>query len=239
MDNFNYNNIFETKGIEYIAIIIFFLILIPFWIILNRQSKITNKLQEVINILTFEILKIPQGVFLAKNHTWMYLEKSGNAAIGLDDFLLHTTGAVKLHHHKQCGDKISKGDILTDIVSDNNSLKILSPVTGEIMAVNNNLIEAPEIMNEDPFGKGWVYKIKPLNWVDETKCCYLAEDAINWSRNEMQRFKDFLALSTKKYMQESPQLILQDGGELVDHSLSGLSDEVWHDFQESFLNNKL
>jgi glycine cleavage system H protein len=236
MDNFSYNNIFDTKGIEYVAIIIFFLILIPFWIILNRQSKITNKLQEVINILTFEILKIPQGVFLAKNHTWMYLEKSGNASIGLDDFLLHTTGNVKLQHHKQVGDKINKGDILTEIVSENSSLKIVSPVTGEVKAVNINLNETPQIMNEDPFGKGWVYKIKPSNWVDETKSCYLAEDAVNWSKNEMQRFKDFLALSTKKYMQESPQLILQDGGELLDHSLTGLSGEVWHDFQERFLD---
>jgi glycine cleavage system H protein len=168
----------------------------------------------------------------------MYLEKSGNASIGLDDFLLHTTGEVKLFQYKKTGEKINKGDILTEIKKDNNSLKIISPVSGEVVAVNNNLIVSPEIMNEDPYGKGWIYKIRPSSWIDETKCCYLAEDASNWSKNEMQRFKDFLALSTKKYMKESPQLILQDGGELVDHSLSGLSNEVWQDFQECFLNNK-
>ncbi|MCX6232818.1 MAG: glycine cleavage system protein H [Bacteroidetes bacterium] len=238
MDNFNYYNIFETKGIEYIAIIVFFLILIPFWIILNKKTEIKHSIKKALSFLSFDMLKIPQGIFLGKNHTWIYLEKSGNASVGLDDFLLHTTGELQLINQRNSGEIISKGDLLMEVKQDNKLLKIYSPISGEIMSRNIHLNETPELLNEDPFGKGWIYKIKPTNWVNEIKNCYLAEDAINWSKTELQRFKDFLAISNKKYLSESTLVILQDGGELVDHTLSELSDEVWQDFQEKFLNFK-
>ena len=47
MDAFSYSNIFETKGIEYIAIIAFFMVLIPFWIILNKREVIKQKIQKI------------------------------------------------------------------------------------------------------------------------------------------------------------------------------------------------
>ena len=65
---------------------------------------------------------------------------------------------------------------------------------------------------------------------------YLAEEAIDWSKKELERFKDFLAVSMKKYSPETSMVILQDGGELCDQPLSELPDEVWQDFQKSFLN---
>ena len=46
MDGFSYNNIFETKGIEYLVVIAFFALLIPFWITLNKQAKITGQIQK-------------------------------------------------------------------------------------------------------------------------------------------------------------------------------------------------
>jgi glycine cleavage system H protein len=238
MDNFSYYNIFETKGIEYIAIIIFFVILIPFWIILNRKEELKQSFQKALRIFSFDILKIPKGVFLGKNHTWLFLEKSGAAAFGLDDFLLHTIGEVKLNNKKYPGEMISKGELLTEVVKDKKSLKIFSPISGEIIMSNSQLIETPYLLNEDPYGKAWIYKIKPTKWIEETKNCYLAEDAINWSKMELQRFKDFIAISNKSYLSESSLAILQDGGELLDNTLSDLSNDVWLDFQEKFLNIK-
>ncbi len=238
MDNFSYYNIFETKGIEYIAIIIFFIILIPFWIILNKKTVIKQTFQKAMRIFSFDILKIPKGVFLGKNHTWVFLEKSGAAAVGLDDFLIHSIGEVKLNNIKFSGEMIRKGELLTEIVKDNKSLKIFSPISGEVIMTNSQLNENPDLLNEDPFGKAWIYKIKPTKWIEETRTYYLAEDAINWSKMEMQRFKDFLAISNKSFLSESSLAILQDGGELLDNTLSDLSTDVWHDFQEKFLNLK-
>ncbi|NQU86328.1 MAG: hypothetical protein HQ541_11255, partial [Mariniphaga sp.] len=70
MDGFTNIDIFETKGIEYIIIILFFAILIPFWIIINRKPRFEELIQESIRVLTAGVLQIPQGLFFYKNHTW-------------------------------------------------------------------------------------------------------------------------------------------------------------------------
>jgi glycine cleavage system H protein len=236
MDGFSYNNIFETKGIEYLIIITFLLMIIPFWIAINKQSKISGQIKKAIGILSANILRIPQGLFYSKNHTWTHLEKSGFAEVGIDDFLIHITGEVKVSNLKNPGSFINKGELLADIDQNGKLLQIFSPISGRIMDTNKRLYEKPGIINEDPYGKGWIYKIQPSEWISETDSCYLANEAVTWSKMELNRFKDFMAESMKKYSPETAMLILQDGGELRDRPLSELPDEVWQDFQRSFLN---
>jgi glycine cleavage system H protein len=239
MDAFSYNNIFETKGIEYLAIIAFFIILIPFWILLNRQVKIKKQIQKSLGTLTANSLKVPQGLFFSRFHTWTHLEKSGVAKVGLDDLLLHITGEVKFNHLIKSGEKVKKGDLLAEIDHKGKLLKIFSPISGEIVEANSVLANSPELLNEDPYVKGWIYKVKPFAWVADTNSYYLAEDATDWSIQELERFKDFLATSIGKYSPMPSNVILQDGGELVDQPLSELPNEVWQDFQQDFLSKKV
>ena len=236
MDGFSYSDIFATKGIEYLIIITFLVLLIPFWMVLNKKIEIKIKIQQALGFLTAGILRIPQGLYYSKNHTWMYMEKAGTAKVGIDDLLLHITGEVKFNHLKNPGELISKGDLLTEINQNGKLLRIFSPVSGKIMNLNATINENPGMLNEDPYGKGWIYKIKPSNWIGEAKTCYFAEEATNWSANELERFKDFLAVSMKNYASEPSMVILQDGGELCDHSLSAYSEEIWKDFEKEFLN---
>ncbi|NEW84445.1 MAG: glycine cleavage system protein H [Mariniphaga sp.] len=236
MDGFSYSDIFATKGIEYLIIITFLVLLIPFWIVLNKQVEIKIRIQQALGFLSAGILKIPQGLFYSKNHTWMYMEKSGTAKVGLDDLLLHITGEVKFNHLKNPGEMISKGDLLMEIDQNGKLLRIFSPVSGNILNLNALINENPGMLNEDPYGKGWVYKIKPINWIGEAKTCYFAEEATKWSATELERYKDFLAVSMKNYAPEPSMVILQDGGELCDHSLSALPKEIWRDFEDEFLN---
>jgi glycine cleavage system H protein len=236
MDGFSYNNIFETKGAEYLIIIAFLLLLIPFWVLINNQTGITRQIHNAMGTLSAGILRIPLGLFYSKNHTWAHLEKTGIAIVGLDDFLQHITGEVKFSNLKNPGNFINKGELLADIYRNGKLLQIYSPISGRIMNTNEMLHKNPGIINEDPYGKGWIYQIKPSEWIAETDSYYLAEEAIAWSKKELERFKDFLAVSLKKYTPETSMVILQDGGELCDQPLSELPNEVWQDFQKSFLN---
>ncbi len=236
MDGFSYHNIFETKGIEYLIIIAFLLMIIPFWIAINRRSGISGKIKKAIGILSANILRIPQGLFYSQNHTWTHLEKSGVAKVGLDDLLQHLTGEVKFSNLKTPGNFINKGELLADIGQNGKLLQINSPISGRIMKTNSILFENPGVINEDPYEKGWIYEIKPSEWIADTDSYYFAEEAVAWSTKELERFKDFMAGSMKKYSPETSMLILQDGGELCDKPLSGLPDEIWQDFQKSFLN---
>ena len=239
MDGYKYNNIFETKGIEYLVTVIFIAILIPFWVILNRQVKMKKRIHKSVGNLTPDSLKVPQGLFFSRYHTWTHLERTGDAKIGLDDLLMHLTGEVKVIHRKASGEIVRKGDLLAEIDQNGKLLKIYSPLSGEITEANSVLAVNPELLNEDPYIKGWMYKIKPTSWVADTNSYFLAEDATTWSIQELDRFKDFLAASIAKFSPMGTNVILQDGGELVDQPLSELPNEIWQDFQQDFLSKKV
>jgi len=236
MDGFTYTNIFDTKGIEYIVIIAFLLLLIPFWLALNKPVLINEKFRKALGVLSAAVLRIPQGIFYSKNHTWAYLEKSGAAKVGLDDLLVHITGEVNIRQLKNPGDSVRKGDLLAEMDQNGKSLNVLSPISGTILNSNSDLNVNRELLNEDPYGKGWLYDIKPTNWVAEIPSFYMANEATDWFNKELIRYKDFLALNMKKYSPDPSMIILQDGGELSENSLSGLPDELWKDFQKEFLN---
>lgn len=236
MEGFSYTNIFETKGIEYITIIVFFLILIPFWFLISRKSKRSVPVSNANRFITASSLRIPQGVFFSRFHTWAHLEKNGEARVGLDDLLVHITGDVELTQVKKQGEYIEKGKLLALIKYNGNSLKILSPVSGKIEETNSALKDNPDLIKDDPYQLGWIYSVKPANWKADTDSYYLAEDATSWAISELDRFKDFLAVSATKTEQQPLGVVMQDGGELIEKPLAGMPQEVWDDFQKTFLS---
>ncbi|MCF8334719.1 MAG: hypothetical protein K9I47_11270, partial [Bacteroidales bacterium] len=136
MDGFHYYDLFETKGIEYLITIVFFLLLIPFWKILNGKVPVAAKARSMAGARLYDRLKIPQGIFYNLNHTWAFLEKTGNARVGLDEFLLHIAGPLEIKNLTTSGQKIQKGDILAELHHDGKQLKVHSPISGKVMGQN-------------------------------------------------------------------------------------------------------
>lgn len=235
MDGFTYYNMFDTKGIEYLVVIAFLLLLIPFWLALNRRGNVKETVRKALGVLSNSVLRIPQGVFYSKNHTWAYLEKSGIARIGLDDLLLHITGEVSVNHLKNPGEKVTKGDLVAQIDQNGKTLDIFSPISGEVVSANLVLNGNSELLNADPYGKGWIYNMQPSDWVAEIPAFYFGGNATEWFNKELLRYKDFLSVNMPRYTAGSPIVILQDGGELSDNSLSEMPPEIWKDFQKEFL----
>lgn len=235
MDGFSYINIFETKGIEYIVIIIFLLLLIPFWLILNKKEEIKEELHKVISLLSDKIRNIPNGLYYSKNHTWAHLERSGIAKMGLDDVLLHLTGRVKISFLKDPGENIIKGDPIAEIWQEGRKLKIAAPISGKIIQFNPVLHENGDVLNDDPYNKGWICMIEPSAWKSEAHACYLADEAKLWLSDESGRIRDFLAMRTVRYSGDFLPVTLQDGGELSDSILAHMPDDLWQDFQDEFM----
>ncbi|MGB8359404.1 MAG: glycine cleavage system protein H [Bacteroidales bacterium] len=235
MDGFTYYNLFQTKGIEYIIIIAFLLLIIPFWRLLNKPLKVPARVRNAFKTLSASVLRVPQGIFFSNNHTWAHMQKSGDARIGLDDLLLHLTGGVRVVMLKNPGNTVTKGDVVSEIDHEGKKLIIISPVSGKITAVNNILEDDPSVLNSDPYGKGWLYCIKPTEWLEEAGGFHFAAEASTWLRTELERFRDFMAASVSRNTPEMNAVYLQDGGELIDNPLSAMPDEVWKDFQEEFL----
>jgi len=237
MEGFSIVDIYDTKGMEYVFVIAYLLILIVFWKVAQNPQKAYRQIREVVQTLSARILKIPQGIYFNRNHTWTHLGESGAAKVGLDDFLQHVIGNIRLTDLKNPGETIKKGELLTAVQQDGKVLRVYSPISGEVLVTNPILNENPEIINSDPYDHGWIYQIKPSNWVKETHTYYLADKATEWSKKEFARFKDFLSGGAmRKFSSEPSMVLLQDGGEIRENVLSELPIEVWEDFQEEFLN---
>lgn len=237
MDGFTYTNIFATKGIEYIAILSFFALLIPFWFMLSKQVKVNREIKRSLGLLTAASLRIPKGLFFSKFHSWTHLEPTGLAKVGIDDFLVKITGDIMLTQVKKVGDYVSKGELLLTLSNEGKSLDILSPITGEIISSNQSLLQDPELLFSDPYTTGWVYRIQPENWIAETTDFMLGNDAGQWYAHELERFRDFMGKSAGEHAPEMSQAVLQDGGELMEHSMAMMPKEIWADFQSEFLGN--
>ena len=135
MDGFTFHDIYQTKGIEYLVIIAFLIVLIPFWLIINRKVQIGEKLRSALSALSLGSIRIPEGVFFGNNHTWAFLEKSGRAQVGIDDMLIHITGSVSIKPLHLPGDKLNKGEPMAEISQDGKVLKVFAPISGEVKAV--------------------------------------------------------------------------------------------------------
>jgi glycine cleavage system H protein len=233
---FYHYDIFETKGLEYIVTIVFFALLVPLWFILKNRETLKKGIRKTLSVLNPQRLSIPKGIFHSPNHTWAFLEKSGNAIIGLDEFLLSVTGPVTIKPLVEKGMEIKQGDIIAKVVHDERQLKVHSPISGTIQLTNHEHTEDASALMSDPYGDGWMFEISPSNWIAETRQYYLADDVINWSVKELSRIKDFLAKMRLKDSVFPSGLTLQDGGELQEHFLAELGNEFWEEFQNEFLD---
>jgi glycine cleavage system H protein len=235
MEAYTYTNLFDTKGIEYIIIIFFLLLLIPFRIIVNRQSEAVIKWRQTIQAFTAAVLRIPQGLFFSRNHTWLQLEKSGEARIGIDDFLLKVLGNVTIKPIVYPGEKVKKGEVIALVEQAGKQLKLLSPVSGRVSDLNYDLDEDSVGWADDPYGEGWLFTVQPDNWKTETAGFLLGKETQSWMESEVQRLKDFLSVSFSRYADPAMALAFQEGGELQINPLEGMEAVVWDDFQNEFL----
>ncbi len=235
MDAFSYSNIFQTKGIEYIIIIAFLILIIPFWQLITRPV-VRQKIQQVVGFLSEKILKIPRGLQYSKNHVWTHLNKSGDALLGIDDLLNHLVGPVEIEPVQSEGTSIKKGDKLAELHKDGKKLELVSPISGKLLSYNTLLLNDPSLINSEPYDKGWLAQIEPHSWTRESSEFVTGEDAVNWESEEFVKFKDFMSKTLQTQGIESEKVILQEGGELIDNPLSELSMDVWDEFQKQFLN---
>ena len=235
MEGFTYTNIFETKALEYLIVVFFFALLVPFWMLINKKRNKTAGLSAVSMEFAVGSQKLPHGIYFSRFHTWAYLKKNGVAKVGMSDLLVHLTGEVQITSFMSPGQEIIKGETLAQLHFNGKSLRLASPVSGIICQVNKLLSESPELIKDDPYQHGWIYSLKPTNWKMDASACFLAEDADAWAKHELVRVKDFLAVSSIKNMPGLKDIVLQDGGELIENALSHFPQEVWNEFQEKFL----
>ncbi len=102
---------------------------------------------------------IPKELKYAKSHEWVLIE-GDTATVGITQFAQEQLGDLTFVEVPEVGDTFEQGDEFGSVESVKAASEIYAPVAGEVIEVNEALEDAPEQINEDPYGKGWIIKLK-------------------------------------------------------------------------------
>ena len=105
---------------------------------------------------------IPENLRYSKDHEWVKVE-DGVASIGITDYAQHSLGDVVYVDMPRVGDKLGAHEAFGSVESVKAVSEIFTPVSGEVVEVNEELNDTPESVNEDPYGNAWLIKVKMSN----------------------------------------------------------------------------
>ncbi|MCU7851270.1 MAG: glycine cleavage system protein GcvH [Candidatus Thiodiazotropha sp. (ex Monitilora ramsayi)] len=102
----------------------------------------------------------PKELRYAKSHEWLRDEGDGTATIGISEHAQELLGDLVFVDLPEVGTNVEAGGDCAVVESVKAASDVYSPVTGEVIEVNESLDDAPETINEDAFGNGWMFKVK-------------------------------------------------------------------------------
>jgi len=108
------------------------------------------------------MVQIPAELKYTNDHEWV-MEEGDMLVIGISDYAQDSLGEIVYIELPSEGDEITKGDPFGAVESTKAVSDLYAPVSGDVMEVNEALLDAPETINEDPYGEGWMIKVKPYD----------------------------------------------------------------------------
>ena len=103
---------------------------------------------------------VPANLQYSKDHEWVEGTNGNRFRIGITDYAQGALGDIVYVQLPKVGDAVSEGTVCGEVESTKSVSEIFSPLTGKVVAVNSNLDSAPETLNSDPYGAGWIAEIE-------------------------------------------------------------------------------
>jgi glycine cleavage system H lipoate-binding protein len=177
-------------------------------------------------------VRLPDGIFFARSHTWLSLFPSGKVRLGVDDFVGRLLDKPEVEYLKSTGDSVKKGEPLFSLSEGGRTLTLRAPMDGRIIGMNEQLVKNPGLLKENLFSEGWAYTIQPEK-PSELRSLMLGEETRSWIPQEFRRLRDVFAGVAVEG--ELVPALLQDGGQPVAGALKHMGPDVWDNFEEEFL----
>jgi len=105
----------------------------------------------------------PEGIRYSKEHEWVVLDDEGYGTIGISDYAAGELGDVVYVQLPDVGASLAQFEKFGEVESVKAVSDLYAPVSGEVVATNNEIITAPEVVNQQPFGSGWMLRVRLSN----------------------------------------------------------------------------
>jgi glycine cleavage system H protein len=122
--------------------------------------------QLITSITGINMTSIPSELKYAESHEWVRVENDGTVTIGISDHAQGALGDLVFVEVPEIGKALQKGNAAAVVESVKAASDVYSPISGEVVAANDALASAPELVNQDPYGQGWLFKLKPSSQND-------------------------------------------------------------------------
>ena len=104
-------------------------------------------------------MSVPTDRQYTAEHEWVIIA-DGVATVGVTEFAANALGDVVFVELPTAGEVITTGESCGEIESTKSVSDLYAPVSGEVEAINDDVVESPELVNEDPYGRGWLYTVR-------------------------------------------------------------------------------
>jgi glycine cleavage system H lipoate-binding protein len=215
--------LYSAKMLEYGIAVLFLLLFIPFWRYVQGPTKapaLAAAKSRVPASMAAEWFLTPADRLFHRGHAWLKGTDDGLVTVGLDDFAAKLVGPLSRVALPAVGASVGQGEQAWRLTAaDGRSVDMLSPVDGTVVELNAALANAPELAERDPYGDGWVMKVRPSR---------LRANRINlMAGHAVQRWMEEAAAGLRGHFAPGLGALAQDGGAAVSGMAKAIDPEGW------------
>jgi glycine cleavage system H protein len=152
--------------------------------------------------------------------------RDGSVRIGLDDLVAHLIGHVDSVQMPGPGKQLRRGKPALRLVRNGESVEVYSPMNGEVVVVNQSVVDSPDVLPARPYGDGWLLAMRPSTAEDNLSGLMFGQNAREWQRREARRLGD---------MFRGKIATAADGATLARDALAGVPGVRWSKTLRKFL----
>lgn len=216
-------DLFATKGVEYLIVIGFLIVLTAYWRLLSRPAPEPR----AVRVERRGWFTLKDGVYFHQGHSWAAPAGGDVVSVGMDDFAHKLLGKPDAFRLPPVGSKLRQGERAWTVKIDSKAIGVLSPVDGKVVGINPAILDSPELANHDPYDEGWLMKVRVQDPARAAKNLLSGRLARAWMEATAERLREMRAGELG--------VVLPDGGFPVDGFARCLSPDRWDELAEQFL----
>jgi glycine cleavage system H lipoate-binding protein len=223
----------QARQAEYIIALIGLFGYIAFWRVLNGGRVETGAVREAVRAFATRLsgFLAPSDVMFHPGHAWARVEGGDMVRVGMDDFAAKLLGSVDSISLPKIGSKVRQGSLGWLFKTDSRVIHMLSPVEGEVVEINNAIANTPGAAFQDPYGDGWLFKVRSSNLVSNLKNMVPNSMISSWFEN----IRENLA---SRHLAPGEAAMYADGGEPIHGIARAVDPEKWDDLAREFFLTK-
>jgi glycine cleavage system H lipoate-binding protein len=220
-------DIYATKGIEYLVVIAYLLVMAAavsgFGRLRGAGVRAARPRGKAVRVQPW--FSLADGYRFHQGHSWVAAKDGDVVTVGVDDFAAKALGAPDALELPAAGSALSQGSPAWRVRVGERVLPMLSPVEGEVVAVNPAVVESPRLLADEPYGAGWLLKVR-VDHRPWPRNLFSGSLAAAWMQYTVERLRQLQAGSLG--------VVMPDGGTPVRGFARALSEEEWDALAREF-----